>query len=92
VVTVGGTGGGKFLGPLSDLLAAIFYSRFVSQNFTGMLAELEQKDLDALRELMQAGKVTPVVDRSYPLAETAAAIAYLEEGHARGKVIIAVAP
>jgi NADPH:quinone reductase-like Zn-dependent oxidoreductase len=41
---------------------------------------------------MQVGKVTPVIDRSFPLAETAAAIAYLEEGHARGKVVVTVAP
>jgi NADPH:quinone reductase-like Zn-dependent oxidoreductase len=92
VVMVGGSGGGKFLGPLGDLLRSAAYSLFVSQKFTFLLAQLNQKDLDAMRELMQAGKVTPVIDRSYPLAETAAAIAYLEEGHARGKVIIAVAP
>ena len=92
VVMVGGSGGGKLLGPLGDLASAAMYSAFVSQKFTFLLAQLNQKDLEALRELMQAGKVTPVIDRSYPLAETAAAIAYLEEGHARGKVIIAVAP
>lgn len=92
VVMVGGSGGGKFLGPLGDLLRSAVYSLFVSQKFTFLLAQLNQKDLDTLRELMQAGKVTPVIDRSYPLAETAAAVAYLEEGHARGKVIIAVVP
>ena len=92
VVMVGGSGGGKFLGPLGDVVRAAGYSLFVSQNFTFLLAQLNQRDLEALRELMQAGKVTPVIDRSYPLAETAAALGYVEEGHARGKVVIAVAP
>ncbi len=57
-----------------------------------MLANLHQKDLQFLGELMQAGKLTPVIDRRYPLAETATAVGYVEEGRARGKVIIAVAP
>jgi NADPH:quinone reductase-like Zn-dependent oxidoreductase len=51
---------------------------------------MRQSDLDVLRELLQAGKITPVIDRRYPLAETAAALRYLELGHARGKVIISV--
>jgi NADPH:quinone reductase-like Zn-dependent oxidoreductase len=53
-----------------------------------LLAELNKKDLNALGDLMQAGKVTPVIDRSYKLSEIPAAIRYLEEGHARGKVVI----
>ncbi len=52
------------------------------------LAELNQHDLNVLRELMQAGKVTPVIDRRYTLSSVPAAIRYLEEGHARGKVVI----
>jgi NADPH:quinone reductase-like Zn-dependent oxidoreductase len=47
--------------------------------------------LDFIKELLEAGKVVPVIDRSYPLAETAEAIRYLETGHARGKVVITVA-
>jgi NADPH:quinone reductase-like Zn-dependent oxidoreductase len=47
-------------------------------------------DLAALRELLEAGKITPVIDRTYPLAEVAAAIRYLEQGHARGKVATTV--
>jgi NADPH:quinone reductase-like Zn-dependent oxidoreductase len=52
------------------------------------LAALNQKDLTVLSDLMQAGKITPVIDRSYKLNETADALRYLEQGHARGKVVI----
>ncbi len=55
-----------------------------------MLAELNQKDLTILADLMQTGKVTPVIDRTYKLSELPEAIRYLEEGHARGKVVITV--
>jgi NADPH:quinone reductase-like Zn-dependent oxidoreductase len=92
VVIVGGPSDGKFLGPLAGAINAGLYSPVVSQDFKFMLANLDQKDLQFIGKLMQAGKLKPVIDRGFPLAETAAAIAYLEEGHARGKVIIAVAP
>ncbi len=49
-----------------------------------------QKDLVFMKELLEAGKVVPVIDRRYPLGETAEALRYLEEGHARGKVVITV--
>lgn len=49
-----------------------------------------KKDLNIIKELIEAGKVKPVIDRTYPLSETADAIRYLEEGHARGKVVISV--
>jgi len=63
-------------------------SRFVSQDMGMFLAELNKKDLNQLSDLMQAGKVRPVVDRRYRLSEVPAAIGYLEQGHARGKVVI----
>ena len=88
VVIVGGPSTGKWIGPLAGLVKAMLYSPFVSQKFTFMLAQLNQKDLDVLRELMQSGKLTPVIDRRYPLREVPAAIEYLEAGHARGKVVI----
>jgi len=53
-----------------------------------MLAELNPRDLGVLADLMQTGKLKPVIDRRYPLAETAEALRYLEKGHARGKVVI----
>jgi NADPH:quinone reductase-like Zn-dependent oxidoreductase len=54
------------------------------------LAHQTKDDLAVLRELLETGKVTPVIDRAYPLTEVAEAIRYLEAGHARGKVIITV--
>jgi len=51
---------------------------------------LTKDDLNVLRDLMQSGKVAPVIDRTYKLSETQAAVRYLEEGHARGKVVITI--
>jgi NADPH:quinone reductase-like Zn-dependent oxidoreductase len=56
------------------------------------MAKRSKEDLAILRDLMEAGKVTPVVDRRYRLSEVPEAIRYLEEGHARGKVVITVEP
>ena len=63
-------------------------SPFVGQEFVMILVELRKDDLAILGDLMQAGKVTPVVDRRYRLSEVPAAIRYSEEGHARGKIVI----
>ena len=52
----------------------------------------KREDLAVLKDLIEAGKITPVIDRVYPLSEAPEAIRYLEEGHARGKVVITVAP
>jgi NADPH:quinone reductase-like Zn-dependent oxidoreductase len=84
----GGPNDGKWIGPFARPIKAFVSSPFVSQEMGMFLAELTQKDLIVLSELMQAGKVTPVIDRRYPLSEVPAAIRYLEEGHARGKVVI----
>jgi len=65
-------------------------SRFVHQKFVRYVTKLDKGDLKLLSDLMQTGKVTPVVDRTYKLSETAKAMRYFEEGHARGKVIITV--
>jgi NADPH:quinone reductase-like Zn-dependent oxidoreductase len=65
-------------------------SPFVNQELILILAEFKQSDLNFLTVLMQSGAVTPVIDRTYPLSELAQAIAYSEEGHARGKIIITV--
>ena len=71
-------------------LRALIYSKFVSQQMGMMLAELNHKDLAALADMMQTGKVKPVIDRNYKLNEVPEAIRYLEQGHARGKVIITI--
>jgi NADPH:quinone reductase-like Zn-dependent oxidoreductase len=71
-------------------LNAYVASRFVSEKFIAYIAQLDKADLTILSDLMQAGKVTPVIDRTYNLNETADALRYLETGHARGKVVINV--
>jgi NADPH:quinone reductase-like Zn-dependent oxidoreductase len=88
VVIVGGPSDGRWIGPLITPLKAVMLSPFVSQKFTPFLAELNPGDLTIVRDLMQAGKVKPVIDRHYPLSDVPAAIRYVEEGHARGKVVI----
>jgi NADPH:quinone reductase-like Zn-dependent oxidoreductase len=67
-----------------------FLSNFTSQKFVFYIAKLTKDDLNVLRELMQSGKVSPVIDRTYKLSETAGAVRYMEEGHARGKVVITI--
>jgi NADPH:quinone reductase-like Zn-dependent oxidoreductase len=63
-------------------------SRFVSQKLTTFIAKENYQDLIILAKLIEAGKITPVIDRTYPLTEAPHAIRYLEQGHARGKLII----
>jgi NADPH:quinone reductase-like Zn-dependent oxidoreductase len=87
-VIVGGPNDGQWLGPMVVPIKALFVSPFVSQKFVPFLADLNAKDLTVLSDLMQAGKVKPVIDRRYKLSEVPAAMRYLEKGHARGKVVI----
>jgi NADPH:quinone reductase-like Zn-dependent oxidoreductase len=75
---------------LGRLVKAFAWSPFLRQEFRFFIAKMNRDDLTTLGGLIQAGKITPVIDRRYPLAETAGAIAYVEEGHARGKVVITV--
>ena len=89
LVVVGG-GGGNWVGPMMLPLRAAMVSPFVGQRLLPLLAKHTQDDLLVLKELAETGKVVPVIDRTYPLAETAEAIRYLETGHARGKVVVAV--
>lgn len=88
-VMVGGPPG-RWIAPLDRALAAKVLSWFVSQEIGMMMANLNKKDLNVLRDFMEAGKVKPVVDRTYPLSQVPEAIRYLETGHARGKVVITV--
>jgi NADPH:quinone reductase-like Zn-dependent oxidoreductase len=90
LVMVGGSSEGNFIGPLIRPLSALLVGPFVSQELAGFLAHQSQSDLQILASMMESGQVTPVIDRVYTLAETAQAIAYVEEGHARGKVVINV--
>jgi NADPH:quinone reductase-like Zn-dependent oxidoreductase len=90
LVAVGGPDQGRWVGPLSRTARMALLSPAVSQRMTFFLARQNSGDLAVLRGLLDAGKVTPVIDRTYPLTETAEAIRYLETGHARGKVVITV--
>ena len=87
-VIVGGPDRGRWIGPLISPLKALLLSRFVSQKLLMFLASANKEDLVVLKELIEAKKVTPVIDRCYTLSEVPEAIRYLEEGHAQGKVII----
>lgn len=86
----GGPNEGNWIGPMSRPIKALLLSPFVSQKFEMLLADVNPTDLAALRDLIQAGKMKSVIDRHYPLREAQAAMRYLEEGHARGKVGIDV--
>lgn len=81
---------GRLIGFLARLLKGLLVSRLTSQKVVFHIATINSRDLVVLKELIESGKVTPVIDRSYPLSEVPAAVWYLEEGHARGKVVITV--
>jgi len=84
-VIAGGPGIGAIL---ARALYARVWSRFVSQDFGFFAAKVTKEDLTTLGQLMETGKMTPVIDRRYRLSEVPEAVRYLEEGHARGKVVI----
>jgi NADPH:quinone reductase-like Zn-dependent oxidoreductase len=88
----GGVNDGRWVGPLVRPIKALLLSPFVTQEMGMMLAEFNPQDLATLGDLMKDGKVVPVIDRRYKLSEVPAALRYLEEGHARGKVVITVDP
>ena len=68
----------------------VFLSRFSGRSSSDYGTKLNKEDLKLLSDLMANGKVTPVIDRTYKLSETAEAMRYFEEGHARGKIVITV--
>jgi NADPH:quinone reductase-like Zn-dependent oxidoreductase len=89
-VGVGVRPGGRWAGPLLGLLKVLASSWFVRQKVVFFMASIRADDLIVLKELIEANKVTPVIDRRYTLSEVPEAIRYLKEGHARGKVVITV--
>jgi NADPH:quinone reductase-like Zn-dependent oxidoreductase len=90
LVAVGGPNKGRWIGPLGRSARMALASPTVSQQMAFFLAHQNKADLAVLRELLEGGKVRPVLDRTYPLSDVAKAIAYLEQGHASGKVAITV--
>jgi NADPH:quinone reductase-like Zn-dependent oxidoreductase len=88
LVIVGGETDGRWLGGTDRQLRAQLLSPLVSQKLGTFIASENAEDLKVLRDLIESGKITPAVDRAYPLSETPAAVRYVQEGHARGKVVI----
>ena len=86
----GGPNDSRWVGPFGRVIHTLVLSPFISQKMGMMMADANQKDLTVLADMMQTGKLKPVIDRTYKLDQVPDAIRYLEEGHARGKVIIAV--
>ncbi len=82
-----GGGGGRWLGPLMPQLKAVLVSPFVRQRLAAV-NDKPNRDLEFLNQLIDTGRLTPVIDRIYPLAQTSDAMGYLAQGHARGKVVI----
>jgi NADPH:quinone reductase-like Zn-dependent oxidoreductase len=85
-----GESDGRWIGPMDRILKALVLAPFVGQRLSSFLAKSTREDLQVLKALIEAGKVSPVVDRTYPLNQVPEAIRSLEEGHARGKVVITV--
>ncbi|MGH8868947.1 MAG: NAD(P)-dependent alcohol dehydrogenase [Actinomycetes bacterium] len=90
LVIAGGETGGRWLGGSDRQIRAMILSLFVRQKLGTFVCSENHEDLLVLTELIESGKVTPAIDRTYGLKEAAEAIRYLEEGRARGKVVIAV--
>ena len=87
LVIVGGPKG-NWLGPLMGMIKAMLVGPFVDQEMLTLMAQLKADDLTILADLMQTGKMTPVIDRRYSLSDIPAAIGYSEEGHVRGKIAV----
>ncbi|MEV3994003.1 NAD(P)-dependent alcohol dehydrogenase [Streptomyces sp. NPDC049837] len=91
LVIVGGEAGGRWLGGLHRALGALALSPFIRQNLRAPFVKEPQADvLQSLAELIETGRITPVIDRTYPLSEAADAIRHWEMGHTRGKLVLTV--
>jgi NADPH:quinone reductase-like Zn-dependent oxidoreductase len=91
LVIVGGEGGGRWTGGFGrQIVRAPALSLFVGQKLRALISAERRDDLLYLKEAVEAGRVTPVVDRTYPLRDAAEAVRYVAEGHARGKVVLTV--
>jgi NADPH:quinone reductase-like Zn-dependent oxidoreductase len=90
LVSISGDSPGRVVGALGRMVALRLRSPFVSQALTSSTVKPTGDDLVVLAGMLEAGTVTPVIDRTYPLAEVADALAYLEAGHTRGKTVLTV--
>jgi NADPH:quinone reductase-like Zn-dependent oxidoreductase len=90
LVLIGAEGGGRWIGTLDRPLRAVLWSPLLRQRLGALVSSEDQADLAALTTLVASGRVTPVVDRTFPLADAAAALRHLGDGHARGKLALTV--
>jgi NADPH:quinone reductase-like Zn-dependent oxidoreductase len=90
LVIVGAGGGNRWTGGIGRQLRVALLSPFVRQRLRMFIARATAEDLESLKELIEAGKVTPVIDLTYPLSQVPDAMRYLEREHARGKIVITV--
>ena len=90
LVLVGGEGGGRLVGGFDRQIRASLISPFVGPTLRPLMARENSADLDVLTALIESGAVTPTVDKTFPLREASLAIRYLEEGRARGKVVLVI--
>ena len=90
LVIVGGEGGGRWLGGNDRQLRATMLSPFVAQKLGTFVNKENHEDMLVIKDLIESGKLTPVIDRTFPLPEAPSAIRYLEEEHAQGKVVVTV--
>ena len=86
----GGPNDNPWVGPFGRVIHTLILSPFINQKMGMMMADANHDDLTLLADMMQSGKIKPVIDRTYKLAEVPEALRYVEEGHARGKVVITV--
>ena len=86
----GGPNDNRWIGPFGRVIHTLVLSPFINQKMGMMMADANQKDLTILADMMQSGKLKPVIDRTYKLDQVPDAIRYVEQGHARGKVVITV--
>jgi NADPH:quinone reductase-like Zn-dependent oxidoreductase len=89
LVIVGGEGG-RWLGGIQRVFRAALLNPFVKHHLRGLISAVRGADLESLRETIEAGHLTPLLDRTYPLADAVAAIGHVREGHAAGKVVLTV--
>ena len=91
LVLNGGGSPGHVFGPVAGIMRAVVANAFVSQRLRPLPSRQNRAELLAVTGLIEDGKLTPVVDRTYPLADTAEGLRYVEQGHARGKAVVTVA-
>ena len=90
LAAVGGSQHGGLLGPGSVGIRGVLISPFVGQRLRSVVGKPNGPDLGTLATMIEEGKLTPVIDRTYPLSQTPDAMRYLEEGHPKGKVVVSI--